>query len=118
MASQTDGKSCVLTEDQAMQLIAFLTSSAEISLQEPIHYGTLRLIDATSRMIGFMVDSGMADETGFLRDLKAEIDTKKLWAMWDQPAYFQFLRDTPAKVAQELMRRDIEIPEQMGESGQ
>src|SRR5215211_6207692 len=88
-----------LTEDQAMELIAFLTSSAEITSQEPIHYGPLRLIDAVSRLLGFMLDNGVIDDQGFYKDLKAEIDTKKLWCMWDKPAYFQFLRETPAKVA-------------------
>ena len=31
--------------------------------------------------------------------------------MWDLPGYFQFLRDTPAKVAEELIRRDMAAPE-------
>jgi|GEM_PF-494093 len=103
--SKPDG--VLLTKDQAMQLIAYLTSSAEISLQEPVHYGTLRLVDATSRLIGFMLESGEPDENGFLRSLKDEIDTKKLWAMWDLPAYFQFLRDTPAKVAGEMANQGV-----------
>jgi hypothetical protein len=105
MSQSIGGGAGVLTEDQAMQLIAFLTSSAELSLQEPVHYGTLRLIDATSRLIGFMLDNGMPDEDGFFRELKDEIDVKKLWSMWDKPAYFQFLRETPAKVADEVIRR-------------
>jgi hypothetical protein len=76
-----------------------------------VHYGTLRLIDATSRLIGFMLENGMSDETGFYRELKDEIDVKKLWSMWDLPGYFQFLRDTPPKVAGELIRRDMAAPE-------
>ncbi len=102
MSDNSEPGAVSLTRDQAMQLIAYLTSSAEISLQEPVHYGTLRLVDATSRLIGFMLENGEPDANGFLQSLKDEIDTKKLWAMWDQPAYFQFLRDTPAKVAGEM----------------
>ncbi len=94
----------VLTETEALELIAFLTSSAEISLREPNHYGTLRLIDAVSRMIGFMLPHQPPRSAEFLRELKAEIDVKKLWAMWDQPAYFDFLRETPGKVAAEVVR--------------
>lgn len=89
----------VLTEDQALQMMAFLTSSAEITLQEPVHYGTLRLIDAVSRLIGFMLENGVDDPDGFYRALKDDIDVKKLWSMWDKPSYYQFLRETPAVVA-------------------
>lgn len=111
MSESPTAQPATLNENQAMQLLAFLTSSAEISLQEPVHYGTLRLIDAASRMIGFMLDNGAPDPDGFYQQLKDEIDTKKLWSMWDQPAYFQFLRETPAKVAAEMARRDVSAPD-------
>jgi hypothetical protein len=104
-----------LTEDQAMQLIAFLASSAEITLQEPVHYGPLRLIDAVSRMIEFMLENGVNDDNGFYRNLKTEIDTKKLWCMWDKPAFYQFLRDTPAKIAVQTVERDAR---NLGASGE
>ncbi|CAN5797854.1 hypothetical protein BH24CHL4_BH24CHL4_14810 [soil metagenome] len=110
MTESSSARAETLNEDQAMQLIAFLITSAEISLQEPVHYGTLRLIDAVSRLIGFMQENGFPDPGGFFRDLKEEIDTKKLWSMWDQPAYFQFLRETPVKVAVEMVRRDLAAP--------
>ena len=48
----------VLTRAQADELISFLLSSAEITLKEPIHYGPLRLVDAVSRLVGFMEDNG------------------------------------------------------------
>jgi len=111
MTEEKTIQSGVLTEDQAMQIIAFLTSSAEMSLQDPVHYGALRLIDATSRLIGFMLENGVPDQNGFFHSLKDEIDTKKLWSMWDLPGYFQFLRETPAKVAVELVGRDISAPD-------
>jgi Family of unknown function (DUF6092) len=94
-----------MTGDQAMRLIAFLVSSAEITLGEPVHYGTLRLVDAASRLIGFMEENGAIGSNDFLRELKVEIDTKKLWSMWDKPGYYQFLRETPGKVAAEMVRR-------------
>ena len=55
-----EGKT-VLTEAQAEELISFLLSSAEITIKEPIHYGPLRLVDAVSRLIGFMEDNGAVD---------------------------------------------------------
>jgi hypothetical protein len=94
----------VLTEDQALELIAFLASSAEISLAEPTHYPYFRLIDATSRMIGMMLEHDTPRTGEFLRRFKAEVDEKKVWMMWDVEAFFDFLRSAPALVAAEMTR--------------
>jgi len=94
----------VLSEDEGFELLAFLCCSAEISLHEPTYYGTFRLIDAASRLIGHMLDHDRAD-AAFLRRFKDEIDTKKTWMMWDREAYYAFLREAPAEIAAELRRR-------------
>jgi hypothetical protein len=98
------GHKMILDEQQALELISFLTSSAEISLNEPTHYGTLRLVDAVSRMIGFMLEHNPEQSTEFLRALKDEIDTKKVWCMWDLEGYYGFLHELPGKVAAEVVR--------------
>lgn len=95
----------VLTEEQALQLVAFLASAAEITLVEPTYYGTFRLIDAASRMIGYMLENGNLESEEFLREFKRELDTKKVWMMWDREAYYDFLRAAPGEVAGELRRR-------------
>jgi hypothetical protein len=94
----------VLTEEQALELIAFLASSAEISLTEPTHYANFRLIDAASRLIGFMLEHETPRTETFLRAFKEEVDTKKVWMMWDEAAFFDFLRSAPALVAAEAKR--------------
>jgi hypothetical protein len=118
-SSDSDGgnESCVLTEEQALQLIAFLTSAAEISIHEPTYYGTFRLIDAASRLIGFMLEHDPPRSGAFLRELKTELDTKKVWMMWDRDAYFDFLRATPAQVAAEVKRLADEDPPRRSEVG-
>ena len=98
------GSGCALDEEQALKLISFLTSAAEISIHEPTYYGTFRLIDAASRLIGFMLEHDPPRTGDFLRELKSELDTKKVWMMWDRDAYFDFLRATPALVAAEAKR--------------
>jgi hypothetical protein len=103
-ATSASGGHCVLTEEQALQLIAFLTSAAEISIHEPTYYGTFRLIDGASRLIGMMLEHEPPRSEAFLRELKQELDTKKVWMMWDREAYFDFLRATPALVAGEVKR--------------
>ena len=44
----------------------------------------------------------------FLRRFKEEVDTKKVWMMWDREAYYDFLREAPAVVAAEVKRLEGE----------
>ncbi len=101
----------VLTPAQANELIAFLLSSAEITIKEPIHYGPLRLVDAVSRLIGFMEDNGAVVEGTYLSDLKDEIDVKKQWCMWDKPGFYGFLRETPRGMAEYVSAQSEETAE-------
>jgi uncharacterized protein DUF6092 len=94
----------VLTEDQAFDLLAFLFSAAELCLVEPTYYGTFRLVDAASRLMGHMLEHNPERSGEFLRRFKEEVDTKKAWMMWDREAYYAFLRGAPAVVAAELKR--------------
>ena len=94
----------VLTEEQALDLLMFLVSSAEICTVEPTYYGTFRLIDAASRLMGHMLEHDPARSADFLRRFKTELDTKKAWMMWDREAYYDFLRSAPAEVAAEVKR--------------
>ena len=98
----------VLTEEQAFELLAFLFSSAEICLVEPTSYGTFRLIDAASRLMGYMLEHEPECTTEFVRRFKEEVDTKKGWMMWDREAYYDFLRRAPAVVAAEVKRLQAE----------
>jgi hypothetical protein len=68
----------VLTEDEAFDLLAFLFSSAEICLVEPTYYGTFRLVDAASRLMGHMLAHDPERSGEFLRRFKEEVDTKKV----------------------------------------
>ena len=98
----------VLNEDEAFDLLAFLFSSAEICLVEPTYYGTFRLVDAASRLMGYMLEHNPERSAEFLRRFKQEVDTKKVWMMWDREAYYDFLRAAPATVAAEMKRLEEE----------
>lgn len=100
-----------LTQAQANELISFLLSSAEITIKEPIHYGPLRLVDAVSRMIGFMEENGAVVEGTYLSGLKDEIDIKKQWCMWDKPGFYEFLRETPRGMAEYISDQAEETEE-------
>jgi len=88
----------VVREDQAWELLAYLTASAELCTTEPHYYGTFRLIEAASRLIGFMLTDSVSG-ADWLSDFKSEIDEKKVWMLRDREAYFEFLRAASAKLA-------------------
>jgi hypothetical protein len=96
----------ILTETEALQLLAYLTASAEISLVEPDLYGPFRLIDACSKLAGHVLQHNPGDSQNFWDEIKAEIDVKKLWLMSDRVNFREFIKQMPAKVAQELVRRE------------
>ena len=61
-------------------------------------------LDAASRLMGFMLEHDPERSRGFLHRFKQEVDTKKVWMMWDREAYFDFLRAVPGQVANEVKR--------------
>lgn len=95
----------VVSEDEAYELLAHLVASAELCVREPYYYGTFRLIDAASKLMGFMLEHGSDKDTSWLEGFKQEVDTKKEWMMWDREGYFAFLREATGRVAAELKRR-------------
>jgi Family of unknown function (DUF6092) len=93
----------VLTEEQAYELLAHLTASADICRFEPGFYGTFRLLDAASRLCGAVLANGMDDP--WLVQFHQEVEAKKNWMMWDRGAYLDFLPEAARSVARELVRR-------------
>lgn len=114
--SEASAGQMVLTEEQAFDLLAFLFSSAEICLVEPTYYGTFRLIDAASRLMGSMLEHDPERSGEFLRRFREEVDTKKVWMMWDREAYYDFLRGAPAVVAAEVKRLEAARQQSSGAS--
>ena len=92
---------CAVREDQAWELLAYLTASAELCTTQPNYYGSFRLIEAASRLIGFMVDDSEA-EADWLREFRSDIDEKKIWMLRDREAYFGFLRESAATLASHM----------------
>jgi hypothetical protein len=101
----------VLTEDEAYELLAHLVASAEICTFEPCYYGSFRLIDTASRLMGHMLGRGDPERDGWLRDLREEIDRKKVWMMWDREGYFQFLGEVAGPLAARLAAGERQVPE-------
>jgi hypothetical protein len=94
----------VMTETEALKLLAYLTSSADISLFEPELYGPFRLIDAASQLAGCVLANDPGERREFWAALKTEIDQKKVWLMFDRPGFREFLAAMPGIVAAELAK--------------
>jgi hypothetical protein len=95
----------VVSEEGLYEILAFLFSSAHLLVNEPHLYGTFRLIDGASRLIGFALDSGQLENEDFLRELKKQVDEKKFLLMTDEDTYFQLLEDATRVMAREMKKR-------------
>jgi hypothetical protein len=93
-----------LTEEEMYELLSFLVSSAQLCVSEPKMYGTFRLIDAASRMLGFATQGGQGDDE-FLPDFKAFIDDHKMSLMTDEEGYVKFLQEASRRMARQMKRR-------------
>jgi len=92
----------VLSEDDAFELLTFLVTSARGCVDEPETYGTFRLIDAASRLLGFLLKGEGVEDREFYSHLKEEIDEKMFLLVTNVEAYFNFLSEVTRKVAKQL----------------
>ena len=95
----------VVSEEDLYEILAFLFSSAHLLVNEPHLYGTFRLIDAATRLIGFALEGGELEDDKFLRQLKEDVDSRKLLLMTDEETYFQLLEDATREMAKEMKTR-------------
>lgn len=95
----------MLIEDDVFELLAFLVTSARLCVDEPKLYGTFRLVDGASRLLGFVLKSNRLADKQSLQQLKDEIDDRKFLLTTDQEGYFKFLDDLTRKVAKGLKER-------------
>ncbi len=97
--------------DPLFGLVAYLVSSAGLTLEEAPRHGGVRLLIAASRLIeeaerveGLQVD-------GFLRECKASIDENFGQVMYDYPAFVAWLDGLSRRVAEEATRRQLDLPD-------
>jgi hypothetical protein len=91
-----------LPVEDALGLLAYLVSCAELCTYEPWHYGQLRLIDAANRLARSLAESEAGADRPWLGELQASIQGKLELVLRDMPEFQRFLRETPRIVAAEL----------------
>ena len=99
-----------VSEEQAYELLAHLVCSADICAFEPHGYGSFRLLDAASRLLGCMLEHGADGGRPWLEAFKREVDRKKLWLLSDPDAYGAFLGEVGGEVGAVLRRRALGRP--------
>jgi len=95
-----------IQEGDALRLLAYLTASADTQLFEPDIYGPFRLVEAASQLAGAVAAGATGDEKEFWATMKTELDEGKFTVLWDRPAFHEFVKDLPARVASEMRERN------------
>jgi hypothetical protein len=103
VSQQSEGN--LLSEENLYEMLAFLFSSAHLLVNEPHLYGTIRLLDAASRLMGFALDSGELEDEQFLGELKEDLDQRKFLLVSDEDAYCEYLGELTLTIAREMKRR-------------
>lgn len=93
----------VLKEDEAIELLALLITSARIQMDEPAHYGPLRLLTATERLSGMILERSSEKSRDFLAENIQRIPEMHM-AMSDVEAYTAGLDERCRAVAACLLR--------------
>jgi hypothetical protein len=97
----------VVSESEALALLAHLVTSAELCMTEPYDYGIFRLIDAASRLATVMVARSSGESRAFLEAFVEEVDEKKMWETRDRERYGSFLREMSRRTAEHLVARSF-----------
>lgn len=63
----------MLSEDEAIELLAFLVTSARIQVDEPAHYGCIRLLTAAERLSDFIIDRASPQARPVLETTRREV---------------------------------------------
>ena len=79
-------------ENQIFELVSYMATSACNLLEEPARYGPFRLVDAASRLIDILEESGNSSER--LNSIRKQIESGKYSAMGTDEQFKEFLEVT------------------------
>lgn len=95
----------VLSEEEAIELLALLITSARIQIDEPARYGPLRLLTAADRLSTFIKDRASAEAQPMLTELTTTIPDMAMY-MSDEERYVAALDQLCRTVAKRLVEAD------------
>ena len=81
-----------ILEEKIFELVSYMVTSACNLLEEPARYGPFRLVDAASRLIDILEESGNSSER--LNSIREQIESGKYSAMSTEKEFEEFLEST------------------------
>ena len=93
-----------LPVEDALALLAYLVTSADLCIHEPWHYGMFRLTDGAGRLAGALARTEAGASRPWLAELHRTIEARKELMMWDTPGFEQLLRENAKTVAAHLRK--------------
>ena len=95
-----------LSQDDVLELVAYLVTSARGLLDEPVDYGPMRLLTAAQRLCALA--AGRVDDTAlraFLEKLAGDLPRDVAGRISDPERYRRALDEHCREIAEALMRR-------------
>jgi hypothetical protein len=95
----------ILTEDEALRLLAHFVATAELHIREAPYYADRRILEGMLPLIDAMIRDGDPDGSAWLETLKSDIQQAVATRARNRSAYEDVLHQIPGRVAREIKRR-------------
>ena len=95
-----------VSEQEAIEVIAFIISSAGGLAHEPKDYGPMRMVEATRRLTNLLLPQASEEVKPLLTMLSSEIEVWQAERRKNPEGYLAFIDECCRQVAHQLKRRD------------
>jgi len=89
-------------DEEMLDIIAYMLTSARGLVDEPAVYGPLRLLEGVSRLCGILIEEKHSKASD-LRYLKEKIDDRKFSVMTNQEEFIALMDETVLDITEVLM---------------
>lgn len=96
---------CLVTEDDAYDLLAYLITGAEIGVVEPAFYGPRRMLDGAARLAVAMAGRASGEQRDWLSAFATDANQAMALARRRPEEFEAFLHEAARATATELKRR-------------
>lgn len=95
----------VLSEEEALELVAYLLACADSCRREPMLYGSGRLLKGASRLAAVVQTRTEGATQAFWQRIHDEVEKKAHWRHYAMDEWNKFVEQMPVLVVDEVKRR-------------